>query len=164
MPETQSSASFDILVKRLPASANLNKFRSGHAYRVRLIRDLLQYKGEYVRPTHGRRASPFVQTQSPVIARDVLSDTPGEILSMDAFTKKACKRVSPFKTADMVAASQLDPDLAAAIDQICNRGELIVSDRSERLKRLAVIASLCEPMREALHALKSEECILISSN
>lgn len=107
-----------MLVEALPTPANLEQYRERHARCVTLLRDMLLYKGQHVRPIAGRRASPFVQTKCPEIARDKLSDEPGQILSKAEFMRRARTRTSPFVTADIEASLGLDPDLISAIDHV----------------------------------------------
>jgi hypothetical protein len=103
---------------------------------------------------------PFFQKEFPEIRRDKFD--PETILSKAEFAKAAVARKPPLANADKVAAAELAPDLCAAMDFIADAGEEIIPLREERMAKLRAIASMLEPLRAALDAMKCETALLIS--
>ena len=103
---------------------------------------------------------PFFQKEFPEIRRDKFD--PETILSKAKFAKAAVARKPPLANADKVAAAELAPDLCAAMDFIADAGEEIIPLREERMAKLRAIASMLEPLRAALDAMKCETALLIS--
>ena len=95
---------------------------------------------------------PFFQKEFPEIRRDKFD--PETILSKAEFAKAAVARKPPLANADKVAAAELAPDLCAAMDFIADAGEEIIPLREERMAKLRAIASMLEPLRAALDAMK----------
>ena len=147
---------FSVLAASLPA-ANIGRFKGTFDKAVAVVRSLSTVVGGYVRPTASRRAHPFTQHGFPEVARDKLSDLPGEILSKLEFFERACARASPYVDADTAAAQMLDPDLIAAIDAICEMGPAMPRKREQRMLTLRRVVASLEGMRAALDACKSPE-------
>ena len=106
------------------------------------IRELATVIG-HTRPTHSRRTHPFVQKEMPDIRRDKFRE--GVTESKQDFARYACKRVSPFATADSDASDALDDDLKIALDIVVARGSKIAGDRKARMKELHVRPDICSP-------------------
>ena len=144
---------FDVLQKALP-NASLGSYEGTYEKGVTELRSLLSTTAQYVRPSHSRKAHPFVQTDFPEIRRDKFTE--GVQLSKDDFVEASISRVSPLTSADIEASNALDQDLKIAIDRVCERGNKIKTDRKARMKTLKRIASSLEPLRAALDECKSD--------
>ena len=97
----------------------------------------------------------------PDIRRDKFRE--GVTESKQDFARYACKRASPFATADSDASEALDDDLKIALDIVVARGSKIAGDRKARMKRLRSIAATLEPMRHTIDSYKCTESKEISA-
>ena len=138
----------------------LAKFERVYKEVVDLLIELLEYKGDFVRPLQSRPACAFAQRKMPEIKRDKFEH--GKILSKPDFVTAAIQRISPFIAEESIASKSIDPDLTAAINAVHTRGTNIIAERSERNARIRAIASILEPMRKTANSLKCEAAKAVS--
>lgn len=149
-----STPAFDRIAASFPHAQLEHRFSAAIQMAVRALQPLLQYRGKYMRPEKSRAAHPFFQRQFPEIRKDKFE--PEVVLSKEDFMEAAVNRPPPLAEADSAASVELAPDLCAAMDFIVEHEGEIIPMREERMARLRVIASVLEPLRNALDALKCE--------
>ena len=132
--------------------AKIEAHRRTVASCVRAASKMRIWSGEYRRPQRGSMPHPFMQREFPEIRRDKFE--PGVFLSKTEFEAAALARPDPLDGAEAAATADMAPDLRAAIDFVAECGPDIVDERDQRLKRLRVIASMLEPLREVLDGIK----------
>ena len=142
---------FDLICAHFP---HIEAFRGKYLGVVRQLRSMLTVREKYERPRTSRGSHPFIQSKFPEIRRDKFE--PGKELSMAEFVREAIRRPPPLEEEAKRAMADVQGDLAAAIDYICERGTQVIADRKERMLKLRRMAAELLDLRKALDACKSE--------